>query len=36
MMEAPLEVTVGGSRAVSWPYIALTLQTLEDFNALSP
>ncbi|MDR2695938.1 MAG: 3-phosphoshikimate 1-carboxyvinyltransferase [Deltaproteobacteria bacterium] len=28
----PLAITLGGTRAVSWPYVGLTLQTLEDFG----
>ncbi len=27
-----LTVTLGGTKAVSWPYVGLTLQTLEDFG----
>ncbi len=27
-----LTVTLGGKKAVSWPYVGLTLQTLEDFG----
>lgn len=27
-----LTVTLGGSKVVSWPYVALTLQALEDFG----
>lgn len=32
MMHGPLRVTVGGTKAVSWPYISLTLQALENFG----
>lgn len=32
MMHAPLRVTVGGKVAVSWPYVGLTLQALEDYG----
>jgi 3-phosphoshikimate 1-carboxyvinyltransferase len=28
----PLTITLGGTRAVSWPYVGLTLQALEDFG----
>ena len=28
----PLDITLGGTRAVSWPYVGLTLQTLENFR----
>ena len=28
----PLTITLGGTRAVSWPYVGLTLQVLEDFG----
>ena len=28
----PLTIALGGTRAVSWPYVGLTLQTLEDFG----
>ncbi len=27
-----LTITLGGKKAVSWPYVGLTLQTLEDFG----
>jgi 3-phosphoshikimate 1-carboxyvinyltransferase len=27
-----LTITLGGTRGVSWPYVGLTLQTLEDFG----
>ncbi len=27
-----LTITLGGSKVVSWPYVVLTLQTLQDFN----
>ncbi len=27
-----LVITLGGKKVVSWPYVGLTLQTLEDFN----
>ena len=30
--EAPLRVTLSGSKVVSWPYVGLTLQVLEDFG----
>ena len=29
---SPLTITLGGSKAVSWPYVGLTLQCLEDFG----
>ena len=29
---APLTVSLSGEKAVSWPYVGLTLQTLEDFG----
>ena len=29
---APLTLTLGGKKAVSWPYVGLTLQCLEDFG----
>ncbi len=32
LCRTPLRVTVGGSKAVSWPYVGLTLQTLDDFG----
>lgn len=32
MMQQGLRVTLAGRRAVSWPYVGLTLQTLEDFG----
>ena len=32
LAKAPLVVTLGGDKAVSWPYVGLTLQTLEDFG----
>ena len=35
LLAAPLmglTVTLGGSKVVSWPYVGLTLQTLEDFG----
>ncbi len=32
LCRAPLRVTVGGSKAVSWPYVGLTLQILDDFG----
>lgn len=28
----PLRITLGGRKAVSWPYVGLTLQCLEDFG----
>lgn len=32
LCRAPLRVTIGGRKAVSWPYVGLTLQTLDDFG----
>ena len=32
MAEAPLTVEISGRKIVSWPYVALTLQALEDFG----
>lgn len=32
MVNGPLRVTVGGKVAVSWPYVGLTLQALEDYD----
>lgn len=32
LMAEGLRITLGGSRVVSWPYVGLTLQTLEDFG----
>jgi 3-phosphoshikimate 1-carboxyvinyltransferase len=32
LCRAPLTITLGGTRAVSWPYVGLTLQALEDFR----
>lgn len=29
---SPLTITLGGKKAVSWPYVGLTLQCLEDFG----
>lgn len=29
---APLTIELGGSKAVSWPYVALTLQCMEDYG----
>ncbi len=33
LSEKPTLVTVSGKKAVSWPYVALTLQVMEDFKA---
>ncbi len=30
---APVRIGVSGERAVSWPYVALTLQVMQDFGA---
>ncbi len=32
LAHAPLTVCIGGSKVVSWPYVGLTLQALEDFG----
>ena len=32
LCRAPLRLTLSGEKAVSWPYVGLTLQTLEDFG----
>ncbi len=32
LARGPLTIGVGGSKVVSWPYVALTLQVLEDFG----
>ena len=32
MAGAPLRIDVGGDKAVSWPYVAVTLSVLDDFN----
>lgn len=32
LCRTPLRVTIGGRKAVSWPYVGLTLQTLDDFG----
>ncbi len=32
LAQAPLTVCISGSKVVSWPYVALTLQALEDFG----
>ncbi len=33
LSEKPILITVSGKKAVSWPYVALTLQIMEDFKA---
>jgi 3-phosphoshikimate 1-carboxyvinyltransferase len=32
LCRGPLTITLGGTGAVSWPYVGLTLQALEDFG----
>ena len=32
LCRTPLRLTLAGEKAVSWPYVGLTLQTLEDFG----
>ena len=32
LARAPLTVNIGGSKVVSWPYVGLTLQALENFG----
>ncbi|MBP3730731.1 MAG: 3-phosphoshikimate 1-carboxyvinyltransferase [Mailhella sp.] len=32
LCSSPLRVTIAGSKVVSWPYVGLTLQVLEDFG----
>jgi 3-phosphoshikimate 1-carboxyvinyltransferase len=32
LCRGPLTITLGGTRAVSWPYVGLTLQSLEEFG----
>ena len=32
LCRAPLTITLGGTKSVSWPYVGLTLQVLEDFG----
>lgn len=32
MAQGPLSVELGGKKAVSWPYVGLTLQCLDDFG----
>ncbi|MDR0466591.1 MAG: 3-phosphoshikimate 1-carboxyvinyltransferase, partial [Deltaproteobacteria bacterium] len=32
LCSGPIIIVPGGARAVSWPYVGLTLQTLEDFG----
>ena len=32
LCRGPLVITLGGTQAVSWPYVGLTLQALEDFG----
>lgn len=32
LARGPLSISVAGSKVVSWPYVALTLQVLEDFG----
>jgi len=32
LASAPLTIELGGTKAVSWPYVGLTLQCLEDFG----
>ncbi|MCF8030611.1 MAG: 3-phosphoshikimate 1-carboxyvinyltransferase [Desulfohalobiaceae bacterium] len=33
ILSAPLSVDITGERVVSWPYVALTLQVMQDFGA---
>ena len=33
VLSAPLSIGITGSRVVSWPYVALTLQVMRDFGA---
>jgi 3-phosphoshikimate 1-carboxyvinyltransferase len=33
LARAPLTIAIGGSKAVSWPYVSLTLQAMADFGA---
>lgn len=32
LARAPLTIDIGGSKVVSWPYVGLTLQALENFG----
>jgi len=32
LCRGPLTITLGGAKTVSWPYVGLTLQALEDFG----
>jgi len=33
LARAPMTIALSGSKAVSWPYVSLTLQTMADFGA---